>query len=465
MEPPTHTDTLSGRFHGQWAFLSNPPPPLHHAQARSLPPSSSYLRSDQGSVSPRPAAITFHHLNASRSSLSRNNRTASVGGRSYSSATAPSQPVLLRINSADASRHLSPVPRRARPRSSIMSQEGKLPSLSAFSFEGILDAIQEDIEDDMNGIAEILGRSRLVLADQYDSQLPPTGEIRASALQAVMEASSSNERLAANEDGGTFNENASLLEGSQTVSAAYGLLERLQSIPRPRRIMSELPTPPTRPRLSNTDLRNSSPAILTDPILFPSYEQLSPSPTPSQLATARPSLDLLRAVSSPDTTSIARNPTTAAVVSEVYLSAGADGRLVSDPPVVSEAGKHYPLYSYDESALFDDRTSSHVSAQRAMHSTSTTSLGFADRVHGLLMLRNLRDVLTWREDRNQGVGEDGQAFSRPQRSARWDAEGASMAEAQLRDILGRHAPAGNSILRNDAQRDNERMVAERHSHA
>ena len=47
---------------------------------------------------------------------------------------------------------------------------------------------------------------------------------------------------------------------------------------------------------------------------------------------------------------------TAAIVSEVWLSAGADGKVISDPPVVSEAGKHYPLYSYDDSDVFEGQS-------------------------------------------------------------------------------------------------------------
>src|SRR5271155_840426 len=105
------TDTLSGRFGGQWAFLSNPP---HHGHTRSLPPSSYLPRSDHSILSPSPAVPLAYQFNASRSSLSRHYPTTSIGG--YTSATNPSQPLLIRAHSADASAHVHPLPRGPRSR-------------------------------------------------------------------------------------------------------------------------------------------------------------------------------------------------------------------------------------------------------------------------------------------------------------------------------------------------------------
>jgi hypothetical protein len=222
----------------------------------------------------------------------------------------------------------------------------ELPPVSAFSIRGILDAIQEDIEGDVDAIAEILGRSRLVLADQHDSHLPPQGIIHDTVrpLQAVEEASSSNERLAA-DNIIILGENASLVDGSHTGSAAYGLLERLQAIPRIQRQQSELPpvTIPAAPLFPQRTV--SSPAVLPDhdhTITFVEAERRRRSTRASRLLLNTSGL------------SSAAGQATAAVVSEVYLSAGANGRTATNPPVVSEAGRHYPLYSYDESELFED---------------------------------------------------------------------------------------------------------------
>src|SRR6185437_6179273 len=113
----------------------------------------------------------------------------------------PSQPVLLRVNSYDAAIQSRPPSRLPRQRRTMNNsfKKNELPPIHEFSIQGILAAIAEDVEEDINAAAEILGRSRLVLADQHESHLPPQGEIRAtsSPLQAVAEASSSNERLAA----------------------------------------------------------------------------------------------------------------------------------------------------------------------------------------------------------------------------------------------------------------------------
>ena len=53
----------------------------------------------------------------------------------------------------------------------------ELPPLSAFSFQEILAAIDPDIRGSIDQMAEICGRSRLSLANEYDSHRPPHGEL------------------------------------------------------------------------------------------------------------------------------------------------------------------------------------------------------------------------------------------------------------------------------------------------
>ena len=292
-----------------------------------------------------------------------------------------------------------------------MSKEGELPPLSAYSFEGILGSIREVIEEDLNGIAEILGQSRLVLADQHDSHLPPTGEIRAGQLPALLEASSSNERLAT-DDILILNENASLVEGSQAGSAAYGLLERLQAVPRVRRINSEFATSPTRSQALLVETRNSSPAVLTENTNSSTLQQ----PDATTARPPRPSTHFIRLISTGVSASGATP--TAAVVSEIWLSAGADGRVVSDPPIVSESGRNYPLYSYDESQLFE-----------SPDANSAPGMSFAARMQRLLLLRDLQGIVgrSLGRRREGVIGKDGTE---------------STAENRLRDILGRHPSPG-----------------------
>jgi hypothetical protein len=221
----------------------------------------------------------------------------------------------------------------------------ELPPVSAFSIQGILEAIQEDIEGDVDAIAEILGRSRLVLADQHDSHLPPQGIIQDTVrpLQAVEEASASNERLAA-DNILILGEDASLVDGSYTGSAAYGLLERLQAIPRIQRQHSERSSPP------NTTSPTLPARTLFSPAVLPEHGYDHEHTAAFIAATQRRRSTL----ASRSLLSTSFHPAPVPVVSEVYLSAGANGRTATNPPVVSESGRHYPLYSYDESGLFED---------------------------------------------------------------------------------------------------------------
>ncbi|KIW68608.1 hypothetical protein, variant [Phialophora macrospora] len=391
-------DTLSGRFGGQWAFLTTPPT----AGSRSLPHSSSYLRSDRSNISPLPTALHFHQLNASRSSLPRHAQATSVGDRS-STTTIPTHPVLVRVHSADPILQIRPTRRPARPRRRLKNGGMDLPSEEEFSIRGILAAIAEDIEDDVDAIAEILGRSRLVLADQHESHMPPQGEIRALSgpLQAVAEASASNERLAAADDVLILQEDASLVEGSHTGSAAYGLLERLQIVPATRRMRSEVPrTVASRPG-SGSVRHYSAPPIL--PTVPAAVEDIGAS-TVSPLSPS--SRRLLQSHLDGDKLQDPHPRTTDAVVAETYLSAAANAVIISDPPVVSEAGRHYPLYTYDYSELFEG----------PMLSPPPPPLTFRERLQSYMPRIDLPTLVSWVQ------GHDSHVIS---------------AESQLREILHR----------------------------
>lgn len=148
-----------------------------------------------------------------------------------------SQPVVVRTYSGSRhhSRHSSGL---TTPRYSNMNHQvpsalstglpgrsARLPSIDDFSFSAILRAVDPEIRDAIDAIAEICARSRLSLADEYDAHLPPQGEITGvgpgwaagvgslvgrgrisrvgqgwtaveNTLTAVPEASSSSERLA-----------------------------------------------------------------------------------------------------------------------------------------------------------------------------------------------------------------------------------------------------------------------------
>lgn len=330
MDP--QADTSSGRYIEQWSFLTSS---LSHDQARSLPPPSTYLRSDHSNLSPLPTALHFQHLNASRSSLSRRAQTSSIGGRS--STTIPSQPVLHRVHSQNVSFPNHP-PQTHRP--PIMDQKTGLPSLQEFTFASILSAIEEDIAPNVDAVAEILGRSRLVLADQHDSHLPPQGEIRGPAhgLHSVAEASSSNEHLITADDVLIAREDASLIDASVLGSAVYGYLDRLQVMPHTeqshgaegRRPLSGSENPPSPPGVDDIAYYpgNSQPSLQSG---THSSRMLLPQPLVDQ--ERRPS----RA--------------TGAVVSETFLSPSANALILPEHPLRELSSREELLFPYAYSGM------------------------------------------------------------------------------------------------------------------
>jgi hypothetical protein len=179
------------------------------------------------------AALRALNAPAFHSSPAKSKSAKSTSSRT----TVTSQPVVVRTYSG--SRHTSrPGSGFNTPRSFAMSgqphasglsaglagRSEQLPSAEDFSFSAILRAVDPEIRDAIDAIAEICARSRMSLADEYDSHLPPQGEITGAGpgwaastgalvgrgrlsrmnqgwatentLMAVPEASSSSERLA-----------------------------------------------------------------------------------------------------------------------------------------------------------------------------------------------------------------------------------------------------------------------------
>jgi len=123
----------------------------------------------------------------------------------------------------------------------------QLPAADDFSFSAILRAVDPEIRDAIDAIAEICARSRMSLADEYDSHLPPQGEITGpgslwattntggrgrlarvnqgwaaenNMLMAVPEASSSSERLA---------QESKVASSKKRSQSAYGSLKSVIS--------------------------------------------------------------------------------------------------------------------------------------------------------------------------------------------------------------------------------------------
>jgi hypothetical protein len=157
--------------------------------------------------------------------------------------TLPTQPVLVRAYSGNAedeprSKPSPMSPRRLFPftgsRSSASPRPSgpPLPSDKDFSIESILQAIDPDIRGTLDSIAEICGRSKLSLANEYDSHIAPLGEIRASpgaGLVTVDEASSSDERRA-DEGVVVFDDDPSMMDTGRDMHpfSFYRYLENLR---------------------------------------------------------------------------------------------------------------------------------------------------------------------------------------------------------------------------------------------
>lgn len=185
------------------------------------------------------AALRALNAPAFQSHASSNAKTKSAKSAS-SRTTLSSQPVVVRTysgsrhNSRNSSGIISPRYSNMNGHTSqnpsalstgLAGRVERLPSIEDFSFSAILRAVDPEIREAIDAIAEICARSRLSLADEYDAHLPPQGEITGTGpgwvagvgalvgrgrisrigqgwaaaentLTAVPEASSSSERLA-----------------------------------------------------------------------------------------------------------------------------------------------------------------------------------------------------------------------------------------------------------------------------
>ena len=215
---------------------AQPPDAQHHpsdltASSGSLPSATTTLTNTLPPT--QSAALRALNAPAFHSSPSKSKSAKSTSSRT----TVTSQPVVVRTYSG--SRHTSrPGSGFSTPRTFAMNSHSnpsalsaglagrteQLPSADEFSFSAILRAVDPEIREAIDAIAEICARSRMSLADEYDSHLPPQGEITGggpawvstgalagrgrlsrvtqgwtaadNTLMSVPEASSSSERLA-----------------------------------------------------------------------------------------------------------------------------------------------------------------------------------------------------------------------------------------------------------------------------
>lgn len=222
------SDSSSKNNNTQRLCSSLPPNLWHnHPSANSRgrnrlfdPPLTTSSPLDEPILARRTAGL--RQLNGLPRQFQRSHRhTTSICSRS----SLPSQPVVVRTYSAETDAQTQPSA-MSRGTSAANRPPAQLPPVQDFGIDGILRAIEPDIQSTLDAIAEICGRSKLSLANEYGSHRPPLGEIRASSrsmdhgLLPVEEASSSNERLI-DQNVVILGDDSSTVDGRNPFSSAY----------------------------------------------------------------------------------------------------------------------------------------------------------------------------------------------------------------------------------------------------
>lgn len=243
--------------------------------------------------------------------------------------TTPTQPVLVRAYPGNAedtnSTQTTMSPRRrfaftnSRNSAPPTPSGPPLPTDKDFSIENILQAIEPDIRGTLDSIAEICGRSKLSLSNEYDSHIAPLGEIRAppSGLVPVEEASSSEERRA-DEGVVIFDADPHLLVGRVDLHP-FSFYRYMESLQQAASVQGRNGV--TGSRLS-THRSVTRVARQTDLLEPPATREIASRPK-------HPSRDLLATSASPSKDDPrTQDVATPAVVSEVHLDAQAQRRHV-----------------------------------------------------------------------------------------------------------------------------------------
>ena len=145
-----------------------------HAVAQStLPQDVDHRLEDTGNNKPYPD----HQAALRRPNGSKHNLHPSD-----SSSTTSTQPVLVRSYPSNQLRQNTPsMKRKSKPTTAANTTTYGLPPLESFSFQNILASIDPEIRASIDTIAEICGRSKMSLADEYQSHLPPQGQLVTNA--------------------------------------------------------------------------------------------------------------------------------------------------------------------------------------------------------------------------------------------------------------------------------------------
>ncbi|OQE19481.1 hypothetical protein PENSTE_c015G09474 [Penicillium steckii] len=258
-------------------------------------------------------------------------------------ATQPTQPVLVRAYSGNAddttAQSSTMSPRRLFPFTSSKTSASSrpsgppLPAVQDFSIESILQAIEPDIRGTLDSIADICGRSKLSLANEYGSHIAPLGEIRAppGGLVPLEEANSNDERRA-DEGVAIFDEDPGIIDPGQAIHpfSFYRYLESLRQ------------AASFRERSGASGLDMAAQLHIPEPPMQsgPISELSIPVPTREFVSKQQNGRDLLaRNVASGNEQNQLPGVTTPAVVSEAHVDAQAASSEISHEPQTP-----YPSY-------------------------------------------------------------------------------------------------------------------------
>lgn len=293
---------------------------------------------------PEDDAVLNHHSSAPHKAHQDTQQARTAANLTSRPSIVPTQPVLVRAYSGNAADEpktkLSAMsPRRLFPftgsRSSVSPRPSgpPLPSDKDFSIESILQAIDPDIRGTLDSIAEICGRSKLSLANEYGSHIAPLGEIRAPSgggLVPVEEASSSDERRA-DEGVVVFDDDPVMMDSGRDMHpfSFYRYLENL----RHAATALERNGGPTSMMAAQSALTNgqSTSAAGGGRDMLPVIREFPLGPPNS-------SRDLLRGYESSGRAGQAsQDVATPAIVSEVHFDAQADDQPNTEPRLAANA--------------------------------------------------------------------------------------------------------------------------------
>ncbi|PGG95087.1 hypothetical protein AJ79_10275 [Helicocarpus griseus UAMH5409] len=411
----TNTSVLPN---GQRLSSSLPPPPwLNHinspansrGRARLFDPPTSSSPLDESTLARRTAAL--RQLNGLPRPFQRRHRhTTSIGSRP----SAPSQPVVVRTYSAETDAQTRP---SAMSRDSGVLANGsasdrppaQLPSVQDFGIEGILRAIEPDIQSTLDAIAEICGRSKLSLANEYGSHRPPLGEIRASSRSLdpgflpVGGAGSGNERLV-DQNVVILGEDTSTVDGRNPFSSTY------RSLINAHEDTGTVAYGPAIPPNWDQDHfpQHTVPAMT-------SSVRPQPSPRTTEARPSRHSFDWTLLGRETDHRKQHRHSiSTQPVVSEVHLDAQADGT--------------YPIDTSWES--YHRETSGDIPDYSGNNPANENLLRVRER---LSFLADLQGWLSWFRNMGYRLDQDG------------DSSASRTAEMRLREVLHRQHTSASRI--------------------